>query len=110
MIKTTGAEFHSFYNDPEIWGDKVWHEDEQFFINGSDDVFEGDYSDLNDTDQIKITDGVIYFQDYDNHVPFETYFKKWRRMNKFSFMIVEIPKETEQELRDFVKSLGGRIK
>jgi hypothetical protein len=107
MIKTTGAEFKRFYDDPSVWGWNGWCEDIELNVNNSI-IIDQEIDSLADSDNIQILNGVIYFDD-ESDASLETTFKKWRKRQITTILMVEVPKEKAEALKIEIRNLGGRI-
>lgn len=107
--KTTGAEIKQFYNDSSWWTTGVWHEEEYILVNGtqedSDNIFN-----FKDTDVVSISGGVVRDNDYNEIASFEGFFRKWKKQQNTSIVVLEVPKDKMDELTDYTKTLGIKIK
>ncbi len=112
--KTNGLEFKKFYNDPEYWPKGMFHESGEITINDvivPEDV-ELDMIDIKDTDIVKITEGIVFNDtDYDSRdaQSFEGYFKKWKKKQKYVYVVVEVLKEKLEEFKNTLAGTHGRI-
>lgn len=103
MIKTTGAEFKAYYNDPNAWPEGYWHEDEELTIDGVQ-YDDWDADTIKDAAQIKLNYGVVYPEGRS----MEQHFRAWRKAQSNRIVIISVPNEKESELKAFVSSIGGR--
>jgi hypothetical protein len=112
MIKTTGAEFKRFYNDPEVWQGDSFHEGELVTVNGVEiDEGELDPDRLADGDIVTVEGGVIY-ADARGEVErgsMESCLRKWRKAQSCVFFAVEAPKDKADEIKAAIKSAGGKV-
>ena len=111
MVKTTGAEWNKFYNDPEYWGDGHWHDDVVIRIDGVE--VEDDYADmLPDTAKVEIDGGYVYLSEgIDEPGPaMETYFRRWKKSQTTIFLSVECPREKYEAVTTAIKAAGGKCK
>lgn len=110
-VKTTGAEFKRFYNDPAFWPEGAWHEDEEIEVNGSPLSEDTALEDVPDNAVMKIAGGFILgLPDRDDNEPsFEAHFKKWRRVQNTVSFVVECAKGKEGAVRAAILAAGGRI-
>jgi len=113
--KTTGAEFKRWYTGPYWEGNGMWHEEEIITVNGGEvGELDSDLNSVEDTDVLTISGGIIYDDDaipYDpeNSKDFEKEFRKWRKQQNFVILLVQVPKSFEGELRDYLKTLKGKV-
>lgn len=116
MIKTTGAEFMEFYTDSTIWVEGLYHDGEEVYIDGSDDPFDGDYTEIEPNAVIRFKDGYVMNDNNDSPdflnsaVSFEDFFKRWRKDRKFTYLVVRVPNESVVELNSFLKTIKGSVK
>lgn len=103
--KTTGLEFKRFYAEP--WHDGQYHEDVELTINGK---LYDEWPDINDTDIMTISGGIICNDNDGSCVSFESFFKKWRKQQQNRILIVEVPVDNLDNLVAAIKSAGGKIK
>ncbi len=112
MIKTTGAEFTRFYNDPEVWTGDAFHEGEFIILNGVE-MEEGgvDFSALNDEDAIQLEGGVVYGDQRGETElgSMEGLFRKWKKKQACVFFTVEAPKDKFDAIKAAIKAAGGKI-
>jgi hypothetical protein len=109
MVKITGAEWKRFYTDDEAWPDGAWHDGEEITIDGlaSDDV---DLSDVPDSAIIKLYGGVMYMNDTEDGPSLEAYFKRWRKRQSTTVLIVEVANELADAVRDAIVAAGGKVR
>ena len=110
-VKTTGAEFKRFYFDDAYWPDGAWHEDEEIEVDGSPILEDAALEDVPDSAVMKIAGGtVIGLPDWGDDGPsFEAYFKKWRKAQNTTSLVVECAKDKEDAVRAAIWAAGGRI-
>ncbi len=112
-IKTTGAEFKRFYDDPKFWpedGGDTYHDDVLFYIDGS--VIEDGYdiSDVPDGAQVKIEGGTVFSPNLANcMMNFETYFRRWKKLQTTSVVLVECDVSRVGEMKAAIKKCGAKI-
>ena len=109
--KTTGAEFKRFYMDEVYWPQddgNTYHEDETVLVNGAE--HDGDYDTIPDNALVTIDGGIVLGPQWDGDEPsFETYFKRWRKLQSTASMVVEVGRAKEDALRAAIKAAGGKI-
>lgn len=108
--KTTGAEWNAFYQDAEFWPEGRWHEEEEVTLNGhpvgEDFAFEA----AMDTDVLVVSGGVVFDEDVVGDLcSLEALFKRWKKKQSTVRIVMEVPKEKEQEFRESMKSGGWKI-
>lgn len=106
MIKTNGAEFKKFYNDPLVWVNGCYHDDVAFKVNGVSVV--NVTENLKDTDIIEI-DGGFIVTDEDITEDFEKTFLVWQKAQTAVIVTVQIPKDKVADLKAFLKNISGEI-
>ena len=106
MIKTSGAEFRRFYNDP-LWEEGCYHDDVAFKINGKS-VENIDTDELMDTDIVEFEGGFV-IDDKEDTLEFEDVFKSWKKKQTVAIVIAEIPKDKLPDLYIYIKSISGEI-
>ncbi|MFK8773644.1 hypothetical protein [Aeromonas caviae] len=88
-VKTTGAEFKRFYNDPATWAGDVWLKNALLLVEGWDPGEEVDVQTLPDEAIVTIQGGVIVGPAWEGQGPsLQASFKRWVKGIKTS------PKET----------------
>lgn len=109
MIKTTGAEFKAYYNDPSAWPEGCWHEDEELTIDGAE-YDDWDIDTIKDTAQIKLKYGVVYGEpSFPTGRSMEQHFRVWKKAQLNRIIVISVPNEKENELKDLVSSIGGKV-
>lgn len=107
--KTTGAEFKRFYNDESYWpqSDEVYHEDELLFVNGV--AWEDDVNNIPDEAEVKVADGIVYGLGERSDISFETFFRRWLKMQKARSFLVECDVAVLDAVQAAIKAAGGRV-
>jgi hypothetical protein len=111
-VKTTGAEFKRFYNDPEFWKEEMFHEGEVIAIDGVEqEEYSVDYNELGDDVRLEVSHGIVYAdaQASEEVGSMEGYFRKWRRKQTTDVFLVEAPKEKLDAIKAAVKAAGGKV-
>lgn len=112
-IKTTGLEWNKFYSDPEFWPDDYWHEGEFVKVNGEEKDENYSISQVEDNDSllISISGGVVYVGDNVNvdQIPLESHFKRWRKKQLKSIVLIDIDNSKLEELKFLISGLGGKV-
>lgn len=109
-VKTTGAEFKSFYSDPFYWPEDAYHEDAEIMVDGVEDDG-GDLSLIADISQVTITGGAVLNVTCQGDSPsLEVYFKRWRKEQNTDTFIVTCDKEKTEAIKSAIASNGGKVK
>jgi len=112
-VKTNGAEFKRFYNDPEFWPDDqgdTYHEDEVMVVNGKA-LDELEVSALADTDAITLSGGVVYSPHWPRHdaPSFETYFKRWRAKQREHYLVMKVDAAKLDAVKAALSAMGVKF-
>lgn len=113
MIKTNGAELKAFLRDDwSKWSSGNYYEDDEIEINGnlidgrSDEL---DLKDVENSAQVKILSGTVYDEDCNEICSLETQFKRWKKRQTHETLVIEIPKDRVDALKNFVKQERGKV-
>lgn len=110
-IKLTGAEWNRFYNDTTAWPDGWYHEDAVVSVDGVlDEYGDLDLSTVADDAEVVVSGGIIYKGDYSspgNSV--EGHLRKWRKAQTMTNIIVEVPKDRLEAVKEMLASLGAKV-
>lgn len=112
--KTTGAEYKAYIEstDHAWWPPNAYMDDELLTIDG---VSFGDESDF---DPMKLADNAIvviesgsYYRNYDddNPIALETHFKRWKKAQTTTRMVIEIDKTKIDSFKNIIKANGGKV-
>jgi hypothetical protein len=107
--KTTGAEFWRFYNDRNFWPEGSWHDDTLILVNGEE---VGDYTreTIPDDAKVVIEGGIVYLDERGkDDVAFESYFRRWRRVQSTASLTVEVPKDKLEAVKAAIRAAGGKV-
>ena len=107
MIKTLGAEYKRFYNDPAAWPDDSWHEDETLLVNG--DEWPLCVIDIPEDAVINLSGGVVLGLPNGAETSMESHFKRWRKRQTTTTILVECDLTKVDEIKAAVKSAGGKV-
>ena len=108
-VKTTGAEFKRFYEDPVFWPEDTWHEDTVITVddNECEDI---EVEAINDSSIVVIEGGVLMGPQWEHEGPsLETYFKRWRKQQTTSTFLVQCDNAKLDAIKAAIKAAGGRI-
>jgi len=110
MIKTTGKEFKSFYEDDSVWIYGMYHEDEVITVDGKQrEEYETDLMQIADASTMTISGGYVTNKNDDELGSLEGLFKKWKKKQTTAFLCVEIDLKKLEDLKVAVKNAGGKI-
>lgn len=118
-INTTGRDFKRFYNDDAVWkppGSKegAYFDDVAIYVDGNDWEDTGkDYTDIPDDAKVSFSGGSWYpdqttAAQYEGR-NFETVFKKWRKAQTHTTIIVEVALENIDAMKAAVTAAGGKV-
>ena len=95
--KTTGIEFKKFYNDSTYWPVGSYHDDTEILVNGVE--WEDAYEEIPDIATVTIHGGMLYENEGTNEgIPFESFFRKWRKQQKVTVLVIEVPNDKLEEV------------
>lgn len=112
--KTTGAELKRFYQDPTYWpqdNGNTWHDDETITVNGEVLDSAADIDGIPDSAAVTLEGGIVFGPQWasDNEPSFESYFKKWRKLQKTKSFVVECDESIFEAVMVAVKAAGGKV-
>lgn len=110
MVKVTGGEWNRFYAEAEAWPDGAWHEDEEITIDGKALPDDFDLSAVPDAAILTLTGGVVYLKELEEGPSLETLFKRWRKRQTTTVLVVEVPHEAVEAVRAAIASAGGKVR
>lgn len=115
-VKTNGAEFKRFYNDPAFWfkatsasdDSHTWWDDGAIEVNGEDAE---NPDECQDTDSITIRGGVVFGKVFGAQAPtLEGYFKRWKKVQTTCTLVVEVPVEKRDAVIKALAGVGAKVK
>lgn len=109
MVKIIGREWNKFYADESAWPESAWHEDAQITVDGElvDDEF--DLSAVPDTSMLTVSGGIVFLDGSVEDISLETHFKRWRKRQTTTVVLVEIPKVDVAEMKSVISKAGWKI-
>ena len=111
MVKLTGSEWNRFYFDAEAWPDGAWHEGEEITMDGEMLGDDFDFSAVPDGAMLTVTGGVVYLSEDANYGPsLEAHFKRWRKRQTTTVLVVEVPHEGAEAVRAAIAAAGGKVR
>lgn len=107
-VKTNGAEFRRFYNDPEIWVGSTYHDDTLILENG---VEVEEYDEISDEAIVTIECGTIFPEgDYSYRgEDMLAVFRKWKKSQNTAVLVIEFDKSKLDEISAHIKKIGVKI-
>lgn len=106
-MKVKGVEWNSFYSDKDFWKEGMWYDVLDVIVDG---VEVDDHYPVDPKSTIQFYDGVLYFdEDQKKSMPFETFFKKWRRESKVKAICVDVPNDLFEVVCEQLKKQGCKI-
>ena len=110
MVKVLGSEWNRFYADAEAWLDGAWHEGEEITIDGKAPPDDFDFSDIADDAMLTVAGGVVYLKGSEEGPSLEVHFKRWRKRQTTSVLVVEVPHEAADAVRAAIAAAGGKVR
>ena len=105
-VKATGAEIKAFMKSD--W-DGCWMDDYVFEINGTEIGYGFEEEELNPEDKVKIISGEIYDEEMSLVCSLESYFKKWRKKQAETVLVVSAPNDKLEAIKIAIAKAGGKI-
>ena len=110
-VKCTGSEWNAFYHDSEFWPEDAWWDDGEITVSGV--LIDEDYSvdDIIYLDVVRMSGGIVYLRKGDEDGPsLESHFKRWRKQQSMTTLLVEVSKEQADMLRALIRQVGGKVR
>lgn len=108
-VNTTGAELKAFYEDDSIWPEGAYHDEVMVSLDGVE-MSDFDIELIPSDSKVKILYGYIHSNNLDEEsVSFESHFKKWRKNQKTSFLMVKVDNAIKDKVASAIKAAGGVI-
>lgn len=110
-VKTTGAEFLTFYHDDTYWPQGAYVEDVELKVNGQ--LFDQDICAENLAKDAKVT--IVGGGVYDTKptstqvISLVTFFKQWRKQSLEETFSVTCDKGLSEQVRTAILAAGGKI-
>lgn len=107
-IKITGDEFHRFYFDEKYWEEK-YHEEESIYVDG--ELREERYEEITGSSPVVIKGGFVSDNATGKWIcSLEKFFKDWQKKQSTVFLVIEVSKEREQEVRSTLKEMEVKVR
>jgi hypothetical protein len=106
--KTNGAEFKRFYTDETFWSADVYHDDSIITVNGMAVEDSEDLEKIDDAVIVTVEGGIVY--GVKGEPSFESFFKKWRKLQRTASFVVECDKSVVEAIKTAIKQAGGVVK
>jgi len=110
MVKVTGIEWNRFYADAEAWPDGAWHEDEEITVDGNAPPEDFDLSAVPDGATLTVAGGVVYLKGLKEGPSLETHFKRWRKRQTTTLLVVEVAHEAAEAVCAAIAAAGGKVR
>ena len=107
-VKTTGAVFKKFYDDPSVWLEGYYHDDTVIMVDGNPDD-DTDLSEVKDASVIVVHSGWIINAEGDAVVDLGTALKRWLRKQGTVSLIVECDASQVEAVKAAIKAAGGKV-
>jgi hypothetical protein len=109
-VKTNGAEFKRYYADKTAWPDTAYHEETLILVNGVPyDDAEIKLEDVADDAAIKIESGFVHMSEDSDYVTMESHFRKWRKKQVVSTLLIEVPNDRIAEITELLKKVNVKV-
>lgn len=108
--KMTGAEYKTFLaaDWDTLFGLKEAYVDGQdVTVNGESEP--DDWAEISDSAQVVINGGCVTGTDAAKEIGFEAAYLRWKKSRTVQTLVIEIPIEKLEALKEAVKSLSGKI-
>lgn len=108
-VKTTGAEFKRYYNDPVFWPEGAWRDDDVILVDGveQEDI---DVDKIPDAAKVTIEAGVVFKSVSDDEgVNMGTHFRRWLKAQTLRTVLVEVDSTKFEAVVAAIKAAGGRV-
>lgn len=103
-MKVQGALWKKFYNDEEYWKD-YFHDDTLVMFDG---VEQEDYESPANDAVVKVESGYVYTTDsYNNPIDLVTFFRRWKKIQSTTVIVVTVEKDSEKSIRQQIRQLDG---
>lgn len=106
-IKTNKDNYQKFLQDDGVWPSGAYYDCCDYKVN-DETVDEFDLESIQATDKLVISYGTVFDSNGNEIMQLDTLYKKWLKAQKIQAYIVEIESCHEDELKKFIKSLGGK--
>ena len=111
MVKVTGSEWNRFYADKAAWPEGAWHEDEEVTVDGEPPGDDFDFSEVPDSAMLTVAGGIVYLTSLAHEGPsLEAHFKRWRKKQTTTVIVVEAPHEAAEAVRAAIAAAGGKVR
>ncbi|MDD2223678.1 MAG: hypothetical protein PHF42_09590 [Pseudomonas sp.] len=112
-VKVTGAEFKKFYIDKNFWPEGRFHEEVEITIDVNGEVItnhlEYDLYAVPDDAKITLQGGCVQDEDGKEFGAIDTYFRKWRKKQTTTFLVVEVPLDKIETIKATINAAGGKV-
>lgn len=110
-VRVSGSEWRDFYADKSFWPKGAWHDDEEILVNGHPPGDDFNFDEVDDADILTVSGGIVYpDEDARDGPSLESHFKRWRKRQTTSILIVEVPNESSDAVRAAISAAGGKVR
>jgi len=111
-VKLTGKEWHIFMADEAWWPDGRYFEEEILRREGEGAL--EDYEGISDTNKLRLAEGSVMIESRTAHMDdcvgtLEAYFKRWRKAQTKTWLVVEVDKGQRNKVVEAAKNVGGKV-
>ena len=104
-MKVEGALWKLFYNDEEYWKN-YYHDDTLILFDG---VEVEEYDNPNPDTVVTVGSGYVYTEGYDNQLQLVTFFRRWKKIQTTTVIVVTVEKDYADSVRDEIDRLDGVV-
>lgn len=110
-VKTTGLEWRKFYSDNSFWPKNSWHDEEHVLVDGAEPGDDFNFDEVADETVLTVSGGVVFLnEDATDGPSLEAYFRRWKKKQTTSLLIVEVPREAADTMRALIVAAGGKVR
>ncbi len=103
-VKMTGAQFNAFVNDP-IWPEEAYWDDTLFRLNGEE---VDDFDKIEPSDEIVILEGYVFLGGNNDTIMATTFARRWLKAQTHVVVMVTVPREQKDDLKNICMEMGWK--
>lgn len=107
-VTLNGAQFKAFIDDDTYWRDGMWVEDDIVVVDGVE-VENVDCDTLGDTQQIKVSEGVVMSDDGFEPMSYEIFIKRWLKKQTVKSVVIQFDISKTDEVMALLKQNGIKV-
>jgi hypothetical protein len=106
VIKMTGREYNAYVsdNDPVFWPEGAYMDDELVTVCGAEYAFD---KPVPEGAKVTLEGGTFYRGDASEGTSLEAHFKRWRKAQNFTTLVIEFAKEDEAQVRAGLSAISA---